>query len=124
MNQNYIAPQATTDPLTKYIGWVFLFVVLASILVPILSHYFYKGHIREIEIVKLRSTKRDMLNFSRTKYNESNYAAFVHETVDFRYCGKKMLHTFNCESDVFQKLHVGMTYRVLIRYNTIIKIIQ
>ena len=63
-----------------------------------------------------------MLNFSYTSFNKSNYAEFVHNTVDFVYDGKKHVHTLNCDEDVFAKLHKDAVYDVVIRFNTIIKI--
>ena len=110
------------DWFTEYIGWIFLGVVILAIFVPLITHKFYKGRIRRIIIVKKRTTTREMLNFSYTSFNKSNYAEFVHNTVDFVYEGKKHLHTLNCDEDVFSKLHKDRVYDVVIRFNTIIKI--
>lgn len=110
------------DWLTEYIGWIFLGVVILVIFIPLISHKFYKGHIRRIIIVKKRTTTREMLNFSYTSFNKSNYAEFVHNTVDFVYYGKKHIHTLNCDEDVFAKLHKDAVYDVVIRFNTIVKV--
>lgn len=112
------------DFLTDYIGWIFLEAVILVIFVPLISDKFYKGHIRRIKIVKKRTTTRELLNFSYTKFNKSNYETFTHSTVDFVYDGKKIIHTFNCYESVFSKLHKGMVYDVVIRFNTITKIIK
>lgn len=112
------------DFLTDYIGWIFLGAVILVIFVPPITDKFYKGRIRCIKIVKKRTTTRELLNFSYTKFNKSNYETFTHNTVDFVYDGKKIIHTFNCTDEVFAKVHKGMVYDVVIRYNTITKIIK
>lgn len=114
--------QLANDMLTECIGWIFLVAVILVIFIPLISCKFYKGRIRRIKIVNKRTTTREMLNFSYTRFNKSNYATFEHKTVDFVYDGKKITHTFNCADEVFAKLHTGMVYDVVIRYNTIIKI--
>ena len=114
--------QLANDTLTECIGWVFLGVVILVIFIPLISSKFYKGHVRRVKIVNKRTTSREMLNFSYTRFNNSNYATFEHKTVDFVYNGKKVTHTLNCTDEVFSKLHKGMVYDVVIRYNTIVKI--
>lgn len=113
-----------TDWLTQNIGWIFLGVVILVIFVPIISNKFYKGRIRRIKVVKKRVTTRELLNFSYTKFNTSNYETFEHKTVDFVYDGRKITHTLNCYGDVFAKLHKDMVYDVVIRFNTITKIVK
>lgn len=110
------------DIVTRYFIGIFLIGVLLCIPILILSHFFYKGKIRTIKVIKLRSVTRDMLNYSPTKFNKSNYAEFSHKTVDFQYVGRKWVHTLNCDGDVFKKLHTGMVCSVRIRYNSIVAI--
>lgn len=113
-----------TDWLSQNIGWIFLSVVILVIFVPIISNKFYKGHIHRIKIVKKRTTTREVLNFSYRHFNWSNYATIKHNTVDFVYDGKKITHTFNCSDEAFAKLHKDMVCDVVIRFNTIIKIVK
>ena len=110
------------DILTEYFFGIFFIGVLLCIPILILSHFFYKGKIRTIKVIKLRSVTRDMVNYSPIKFNKSNYAEFIHKTVDFQYVGRKWIHTMNCGDDVFKKLHTGMVCRVRIRYNSIVAI--
>ena len=110
------------DWFTEYMGWILVGAVILAIFVPLITHKFYKGRIRRIIIVKKRTTTREMLNFSYTSFNKSNYAEFVHNTVDFVYDGKKHVHTLNCDEDVFAKLHKDAVYDVVIRFNTIVKV--
>lgn len=112
------------DFLTDCIGWIFLGTVILVIFVPLISKKIYKGHIRRIKIVKKRTTSREALSYSYMHFSASNYVTIKHNTVDFTYNGKKIIHTFNCYESVFSKLHKGMVYGVIIRYNTITKIIE
>lgn len=100
-------------------------IVIVSVvfLVKITCHYWYKGRIRQITVVNLRSSERNFINFSYTKFNKSNYATLVHQTVDIHYAGSIKTHTLNCDSHVFERLHIGKTYTVLIRFGTIKKIV-
>ena len=59
-----------------------LAVVIIFIIIPVLNK-FYKGRIRRIKVVNKRTTSRDMLNFSYTQFNESNYATFVLKLVAY-----------------------------------------
>lgn len=98
-----------------------ILIIIIS-LIPIIPNKLYSGRIRCIKIVNKRTTTREMLNFSYTRFNSSNYATFEHKTVDFVYNGKKIIHTLNCYDEVFSKLNKGMVYDVVIRFNTIVKI--
>ena len=114
--------QFANDMLTECIGCIFLAAVILVIFIPLISSKFYKGHVRCVKIVNKRTTSRDMLNFSYTRFNKSNYATFEHNTVDLVYDGKTHIHTLNCTAATFAKLRKGAVYDVVIRYNTIVKI--
>ena len=110
------------------IGGIVLGTAILVLAVPPLLHFFYKGVVREIVIVKKRETVRDFFSrgygsFDRYKPPEkSSYVEMQHTSVDYRIKGKKLLHTKFCDKDIIKKLTVGQTYTVRIRLNYIIKI--
>lgn len=110
--------------LESYTGGILLCGAILLLVISLFPTKFYKGHIRRIKVVKKRVTTRELLNFSYTKFNTSNYETFEHKTVDFVYYGRKITHTLNCYGDVFEKLHKDMVYDVVIRFNTITKIVK
>ena len=109
--------------LPDHIGWIFLGAVILYFGTWIFAH-FYKGKIREIIVVKKRTTVR---NFLRPpvlgSHSNSTYINYVNQTVDFRYVGKKMLHTKVCNTEeIYNKLDAGKTYTVRIKFSWINKI--
>ena len=107
---------------------ILLFGIIACYIIllvvrPILNKH-YKGRVWRVKIVNKRTTSREVLNFSYTQFNKSNYATFEHQTVDIIYDGKKHIHTFTCYNNVYSKLHKGMVYDVVIRFTTIEKVIK
>ena len=114
--------QGNLIPVVLCFGIV-LFYIIMLVVRPILNKH-YKGRVRRVKIVNKRTTSREMLNFSYTQFNKSNYATFVHQTVDLIYDGKKHIHTFTCYDSVYSKLHKGMVYDVVIRFTTIEKVIK
>lgn len=113
----------------NWIAWVFLGVVILAFVVPAFLHFFYKGVVREIVIVKKRETVRDVFspvinpNDHSGPLKTSSYEEMRHTSVDYRIKGKKLLHTKFCGGDIMKKLNVGQTYKVRIRLNHIIKIL-
>ncbi len=91
---------------------------------------FYRNHgkakERDIIIVRKRKTKRDFLKDPKTtmNYNGSSTYEFKNTTVDFRYIGKKHVHTYFCEEHMLKKFSEGHTYRVLLRYPDILGIVK
>lgn len=112
------------------IGGILLGTAVLIFVVPLLLHFFYKGVVRDIVIVKKRKTVGNF--FSRGGYGsfdrykppvKSSYVEIEHTSVDYRIKGKKLLHTKFCSGDIMKKLTVGQTYTVRIRLNYIIKIL-
>ena len=110
--------------LPDYVAWIFLIVVILLFVIPPLVHYFYKGVVREIEVVKCRKTFHEIYDInimSRWRYN--NTTQITHLTVDFRYKGRRFVHTANCFNEkLFNSLKQGKKYKVRIRLNTIVSI--
>ena len=110
------------------IGGILLGTAILVLVVPPLLHFFYKGVVREIVIVKKRETVRDFFSrgygsFDRYKPPvKSSYVEMQYTSVDYRIKGKKLLHTKFCGKELMKKLIVGQTYTVRIRLNYIIKI--
>lgn len=110
------------------IGGILLGAAVLVLVVPPLLHFFYKGVVRDIIIVKKRETVRDFFSrgygsFDRYKPPvKSSYVEMQHTSVDYRIKGKKLLHTKFCCKELMKKLTVGQTYTVRIRLNYIIKI--
>ena len=111
------------------IGGILLGTAVLVLAVPPLLHFFYRGVVREIVIVKKRETVRNF--FSRGGYGsfdrykppvKSSYVEMQYTSVDYRIKGKKLLHTKFCDREIIKKLTVGQTYTVRIRLNYIIKI--
>lgn len=107
-----------------FIGWIFLTAVILAIVIPLFIHFCYKGSTRKVRIVKKRETKRELVNFSKTKFNDSNYMTLKNKTVDLIYDGRKNIHTLNCNANVFSRLHAGGEYIVVVRLNRIIKLVK
>ena len=110
------------------IGGILLGTAVLVLAVPPLMHFFYRGVVREIVIVKKRETVRDFFSrgygsFDRHKPPvKSSYDEMRYTSVDYRIKGKKLLHTKFCDREIIKKLTVGQTYTVRIRLNYIIKI--
>lgn len=109
--------------ISNYVIWILVVAILIGVVFGTISHFCYKGCIRQITIVKLRSTPNQYINFSYTKFNKSNYVTMVHQTVDLYIDNRKHTRTLNCNPDIYKRLRVGKTYMALIRYNTIEKIL-
>ena len=108
--------------LSDHIGWIFLGAVILYFGSWIFAHL-YKGKVREIIVVKKRTTVRDHFNFSHFHHSNSSYAEARVTSVDFRYVGKKTLHTKLCDGEeIYKKLDVGKTYTVRIKFSWINKI--
>lgn len=108
----------------SFIGWIFLTAAVLVIAVPLIIHKFYKGGIKKVRIIKKRETEREFVNFSKTKFNDGNYMTFRNKTVDLIYDGRNIVHTLNCDANVFKKLHTGEEYVVVVRLNRVIKLVK
>lgn len=112
----------------NWIAWVFLIAVILTFAVPTFLHFFYKGVVREIVIVKKRETVRDFFEPGFVSFNhsgpprKSSYTEVRRTSVDYRIKGKKQLHTKFCGKEIMKKLTVGETYKARIRLNEIIRL--
>lgn len=110
------------------IGGILLGTAILVLVVPPLLHFFYKGVVREIVIVRKRETVRNFFAPGFASLNrsgpprKSSYTEMSYTSVDYRIKGKKLLHTKFCYKEIMKKLIVGQTYTVRIRLNYIIKI--
>lgn len=114
---------ATSISIPNYVSYALAALLICGIVLAVLIHFCYKGRVMRITVVKLRSSRSEYFNFSYTKYNKSNYASMVHQTVDICINNRKRTRTFNCKPEIYKKLRVGKSYSALIRFNTIVKIL-
>lgn len=114
--------QIVRDFLSDNIGWIFLGIIVVYFGGIFWGHFFYKGKVREIIIVKKRKTTRNLLRSPMSFSVGPTYCELDTYTVDFRYKGKKMLHTCICGEDMLKRFSVGNTYIVRIRFGNIEKI--
>lgn len=103
------------------------FVVLIIVLIAIeLYRHFGKEKERDIIIVRKRMTTRDLPKDPKTTMNYGGKSTYelTNITVDFTYVGKKHIHTYFIDKDMYKRFREGNKYRVKLRYPDILEIIK
>lgn len=118
---------ATASPmsvtLSGWLGPLIGILVILTIVAFVLLHFFYKGKVRQIVVVKKRTSLHELYdNNAAGKWRDTTTSVVPHLTIDFTYVGKKFVHTMNFYGEDFEKLEQNKTYSVRIRFNSIIKV--
>jgi len=100
-------------------------VVILVVLFTIIYSGTGKGKERDIVIVRKRKTTRDLPKDPKTTMNYGGKSTYelTNLTVDFRYVGKKHVHTYFIDRSMYKKFNEGHTYRVKLRYPNILEIV-
>lgn len=115
----------TTD-IGTIIGISVVLSVIVLIIVICLVIKFLPVKEREIEIVKKRKSVRDLpRDPTHTDGTPRPPTYELHTiTVDFRYVGKKHIHTYFIDESLYKKFREGGTYKVRMKYPNIIETVR
>lgn len=109
--------------LPDWVGPLIGILIIIAILTFVLLHFFYKGKVRQIIVVKKRTSLHELYdNNAAGKWRDTTTSVVPHLTIDFTYVGKKFVHTMNFHGEDFEKLKSNNTYSVRIRFNSIIEV--
>ncbi len=107
----------------RLFGICFIAILLFLILWWIFYDRKYKGRVRKVCIVKKRVTHHSKRAFLSLRHTDGFYECDCH-TVDFRYEGRRFVHTKFVSEELFEKLREGRSYDVRIKGGYILQILR
>ena len=121
-----IVTKVVTTDMGSIIAISVILFIIALIIVICLIIKFLPVKERVIEIVRKRKSVRDLPR--DPSHADSTPRPPTYElhtiTVDFRYAGKKHIHTYFIDESLYKRFSVGGIYKVRLKYPNIIEIVR